>query len=100
MIIFRVRMCLFSQLLSIVGLFILQYLSNTPSWLHSITMDNGRRMSQYSADELEAAIAEHERFGEMFLQTYAEVKLTKFLMLFKEKLSIGICEMPSLYDLN
>uniref|UniRef100_A0A1I7W4X0 CRAL-TRIO domain-containing protein n=1 Tax=Loa loa TaxID=7209 RepID=A0A1I7W4X0_LOALO len=48
------------------------YLSNTPSWLHSITLDNGRRMGQYSGDELEAAIAEHERFGEMFLQTYAE----------------------------
>lgn len=45
-------------------------------------------MGQYSGDELEAAIAEHERFGEMFLQTYAEVKLTRFLMQFKEVLSI------------
>ncbi|KAM3722372.1 Kalirin [Dirofilaria immitis] len=48
------------------------YLSNTPSWLHNITLDNSRRMGQYSGDELEAAIAEHERFGEIFLQTYAE----------------------------
>lgn len=50
-------------------------MSNIPSWLHDITLCNGRRMSQYSGDELEAAIAEHEHFGEMFLQTYAEVKL-------------------------
>ncbi|VDO25930.1 unnamed protein product, partial [Onchocerca flexuosa] len=48
------------------------YLSNAPTWLHNITLDNGRRMGQYSGDELEAAITEHERFGEMFLQTYAE----------------------------
>ncbi|VDM96077.1 unnamed protein product [Thelazia callipaeda] len=48
------------------------YLSNAPSWLHKITSDSSRRMGQYSGEELEAAIAEHERFGEVFLQTYAE----------------------------
>ncbi|VDN32752.1 unnamed protein product [Gongylonema pulchrum] len=48
------------------------YLSNAPAWLHQITLENSRHMGQYSGDELEAAIAEHERFGEMFSQSYAE----------------------------
>lgn len=71
---------IFFSLISIIGILTLQYLSNMSSWLHNITLDNGRRMGQYSGDELEAAIAEHERFGEMILQTYAEVKLIRFLM--------------------
>lgn len=37
-------------------------------------------MGQYAGDELEAAIAEHEHFGEMFLQTYAEVCFQNFLV--------------------
>lgn len=61
-------------------------------------MDNGRRMSQYSGDELEVAIAEHERFGEMFLQAYAEVKLSRFLIEFKEELLIDTREFPPIYD--
>lgn len=36
-------------------------------------MESGNRLSNRMGEELEAAIAEHERFGEMFLQAYAEV---------------------------
>lgn len=42
-------------------------------------MDIGSRVGNFSTEELEAAIAEHEHFNEMFLQTYAEVHVIHLL---------------------
>lgn len=37
------------------------------------TIGEGNSIRQCTADELENAIAEHKRFGENFVQVYAEV---------------------------
>ncbi|VDK41952.1 unnamed protein product [Anisakis simplex] len=48
------------------------YLSNVPIWMHKINVESCSGVSDCTADELEATIAEHEHFGESFIQTYAE----------------------------
>lgn len=48
------------------------YLSNVPMWMRKVGVEACSSIGQCTGDELEAAIAEHEHFGETFLQTYAE----------------------------
>uniref|UniRef100_A0A0N5AUT5 CRAL-TRIO domain-containing protein n=1 Tax=Syphacia muris TaxID=451379 RepID=A0A0N5AUT5_9BILA len=46
------------------------YLNNYNHWLEVV--DEGNNLRHRTADELENAIAEHKRFGENFVQIYAE----------------------------